>query len=472
MVAKLVPASAVLVVFIHGFKGSADTTFEDFPNRIAHLLSETHPGLAVESVVYPTYDTKGQLATAVDNFLEWLTEKTLELESKPVFDPTTHEPLPASQTGHGGGAGSVKIIIAGHSMGGLVGVDAALAIARSSASAPAVDSDVSPMWPRICGVLAYDTPYFGVHPNTFKHGIDKVSGYVQTASKLSALFAPMGGALAAGWGAKQDERSNRSAAAADPWASWGWGGGGSSSNPSSPSSYSAAPSSSTLGSARAHGGEASSSSSRSVGPNSTSTENDHKNASSPTAGRSTWSSALYAAGGAALLAGGAAAIMNHQQIRQGVGSSYTWVQDHVAFVGNLWDPTAQRERLDSLVALPTILFHCFYTELPPSKSRGQARPRTFIILPPRDASSARSFTPMVNSRAEDEVDAHVSMFSSSKNPLYYQLGQRTVSIISSVLADEAQFGQSSRTQAATEEEPEEAEGLRQGDREATVEPAD
>ncbi|KAE8220930.1 hypothetical protein CF319_g5628 [Tilletia indica] len=31
--------------------------------------------LAIESLVYPTYDTKGRLDTAVDNFIEWLTGK-------------------------------------------------------------------------------------------------------------------------------------------------------------------------------------------------------------------------------------------------------------------------------------------------------------------------------------------------------------------------------------------------------------
>jgi len=79
---------------------------------------------------------------------------------------------------------------------------------------------------------------------------------------------------------------------------------------------------------------------------------------------------------------------------------------------------------------------------------------------------------MLNTKATDEVDAHVSMFSSSKNPLYFALTRKTTAIISAVLSDEAQYGQSSRAQAATEEEPEEAEGLRQGDREATAEPLD
>ncbi|CAD6975746.1 unnamed protein product [Tilletia controversa] len=468
MSSEVVQATALLIVFIHGFKGSADTTFEDFPNRLAHMLGATHPELTIESVVYPTYDTKGRLDAAVDNFIEWLTEKTLEYESKPMLHPMTEEPLPASQTGRGGGAGSLKIIIAGHSMGGLVGVDAALAIARSATPSTASEkssTEITPIWPRVCGVIAYDTPYFGVHPNTFKHGIGKVSEYVQAASALGALFAPMGGALAAGWGARQEANAtgaggggggNRSSptspGGADGWASWAFGGSSTSS---------------TLGSNRAGGGEASTSSSRSLRPNSTA-EEEKTNASA--AARSNWSSALYAAGGAAILAGGAAAFMKQQQIREGVGSSYNYVQDHLAFVGNLWDPEAQRQRLDSLVAMPSILFHCFYTEMPASRALGREQARTFIILPPRGASSSRSFTPMMNSRATDEVDAHVTMFSSIKNPSYFHLGTKSASIISEVLADEAAFGQSSRAQAATDEEPEVAEGLRQGDRGATTEP--
>lgn len=54
-----------------------------------------------------------------------------------------------------GGAGSVKVVLCGHSMGGLVAVDAALEIAKSCDGGSKNDGK---LWPRVCGVIAFDTP--------------------------------------------------------------------------------------------------------------------------------------------------------------------------------------------------------------------------------------------------------------------------------------------------------------------------
>jgi len=45
----------LLVVFIHGFKGT-DTSFEEFPQRLHHLLSESVQPMQVECVVFPAYE--------------------------------------------------------------------------------------------------------------------------------------------------------------------------------------------------------------------------------------------------------------------------------------------------------------------------------------------------------------------------------------------------------------------------------
>lgn len=137
------------------FKGSAETTFLDFPQRLGHLLGETHSGLVVRPVVYPTYDTRGSLSNAVANFVDWLTSETLSLESKPDVDANTGEERPFAETGKGGGRGSVRVVLCGHSMGGLLAVDAALKIA-SNVTSP---SDMAAtIWPRLIAVLAYDSP--------------------------------------------------------------------------------------------------------------------------------------------------------------------------------------------------------------------------------------------------------------------------------------------------------------------------
>jgi hypothetical protein len=42
------------------FKGT-DVTFEEFPDRIKHLVKATLPKVVVKSEVFPVYETKGDL---------------------------------------------------------------------------------------------------------------------------------------------------------------------------------------------------------------------------------------------------------------------------------------------------------------------------------------------------------------------------------------------------------------------------
>lgn len=45
----------LLVVFIHGFKGT-DESFVNFPERLQHVLSETIQHASVECIVFPAYE--------------------------------------------------------------------------------------------------------------------------------------------------------------------------------------------------------------------------------------------------------------------------------------------------------------------------------------------------------------------------------------------------------------------------------
>jgi hypothetical protein len=45
----------LLVVFVHGFKGT-DETFGAFPQRLQHILTETIPKISVECIVFPAYE--------------------------------------------------------------------------------------------------------------------------------------------------------------------------------------------------------------------------------------------------------------------------------------------------------------------------------------------------------------------------------------------------------------------------------
>lgn len=91
----------LLVVFIHGFKGT-DTTFVDFPARLQHVLNETIENVVSECIVFPAYETKGELDAAVERFADWLTTLTVEREVA---------------NGEGGGAGKAKIVLCGHRYG-------------------------------------------------------------------------------------------------------------------------------------------------------------------------------------------------------------------------------------------------------------------------------------------------------------------------------------------------------------------
>lgn len=165
------------------FKGS-DMTFAQFPDRLAHLVQQTHPSMDVEAHVYPTYETRGSLQRAVDAFVEWLAE------------------LVATREAVCGGSGSAGVVLCGHSMGGLVCTDAALALKRNARKGQSA-------WPRVLGVLAYDTPFLGVNPAVFKHQFNTYQGYMDQAKALGAWAVPP---LAAGAAASRGgERSDADA---------------------------------------------------------------------------------------------------------------------------------------------------------------------------------------------------------------------------------------------------------------------
>ncbi|KAG6336531.1 hypothetical protein ID866_2553 [Astraeus odoratus] len=95
-VVRHIPKDILLVIFIHGFKGT-DSTFGSFPSRLEHILTETTSNVIVECIVFPAYETKGELNAAVERFADWLTTLTVQKE-----------------VANGGGAGVAKIVLCGH----------------------------------------------------------------------------------------------------------------------------------------------------------------------------------------------------------------------------------------------------------------------------------------------------------------------------------------------------------------------
>lgn len=194
------PASdLLLLVFIHGFKGD-DETFLQFPQRMQHVLSDTIPDCTVESIVFPVYETKGDLNEAVVRFADWLTTLTVERE-----------------VASGGGAGKAKIVLCGHSMGGILAADTLREFVKTKPDQRA------PLWPKIIACIAYDTPYLGLHPFVFKNSATKATEYVSTARTVgSALLGSF-----AGFGVKKAADSKPAAENTPPppesktsWSNW------------------------------------------------------------------------------------------------------------------------------------------------------------------------------------------------------------------------------------------------------------
>ncbi|KAI0650270.1 hypothetical protein C8Q79DRAFT_901409 [Trametes meyenii] len=345
--AEAVLTDLVLVVFIHGFKGT-DSTFGEFPQRLQHILTESMLNVTVESIVFPAYETKGELNAAVIRFSDWLTDLTVRREVA---------------NGIGGGAGKASTVLCGHSMGGLLAADALIEFVHTR------PDKLAPLWPNIVACIAFDTPYLGLHPFVFKNSATQAASYVRTATSVLSGFK--------GWGARSTATTTTSAVAKGPIA---------------------------------------------AGPSSAA-----QTATANTVWQK-WAPAAYAVGGA-LLAGAAAGTAYYKRDEIGVGAA--WISDHMKYVGNLWNQAELEQRLGKLLEIESrmgVLFHTFYTYLPPNPPTNPDG-RTFAVLPRPNTPLGAHFVANRNTLASDEIQAHTGMFDSKTNDGYYELGLSTAQLV-------------------------------------------
>lgn len=187
---------------------------------------------------------------------------------------------------------SFRIASAPHrivSMGGLLIADAVIAIADSR------HEKTAPLWPRIIACVAFDTPYYGLHPFVFKHSASKAVTYAQAAHQLANNLGLFGSA------------ASSSAAA------------------------------STVPDTKSKTRQESILVQTSQSPQS--------NASSSRSGWAKWAPAALGAVVAGAAAG--AALYKKEELTSSLG----WAGDHLKYVGNLWDDKALRRRVDSLIAI-------------------------------------------------------------------------------------------------------------------------
>ncbi|KAK0903804.1 mitofusin [Friedmanniomyces endolithicus] len=243
-----------------GIAGS-DNTFGHFPQDLASLLHNALPKVDVQSVQYPRFETRGDLRECVAKFKEWLQNKVIDLEVENGTPSPTVEP-------------GVRVILCGHSMGGIVAADTLLSIAgdevvqippsshpndttvttttdqdqprgRSSkptTPAPAEKAEqpapATPppaetsrlFFPYIQAVLAFDTPFLGISPGVLAHGAEeqlyngaKAYKAFDTATQLFGWNSPRSGspqpiadAASKGLSAPESSTSNGSSG-------WAWG---------------------------------------------------------------------------------------------------------------------------------------------------------------------------------------------------------------------------------------------------------
>ncbi|KAI8183502.1 hypothetical protein K4K49_000757 [Colletotrichum sp. SAR 10_70] len=180
----------LLLCFIHGFKGN-DDTFREFPDvsediakrsrghpltflqDLKRVVTKQLPDHRVESIVYPKYETKGELAEATEAFLAW----------------------------------------------GFVAADALFLAVNERAHANPSEDD--PIFPPIQGILTFDTPYNSLARSMFVYGAfsnyQKVSSVFNVMTALSAA-AP---ASLARLGTRRAATSAVASTARNPgWKTW------------------------------------------------------------------------------------------------------------------------------------------------------------------------------------------------------------------------------------------------------------
>lgn len=418
----------LLLCFVHGFKGGADTfgARSQFSQDLRRRIAQGLPNVDVRVAVYPTYDTRGDLAACVARFTEWLLEQVIDLEvaartPSPTVDPSVH------------------CVLIGHSMGGIVAADALLGLAgdkRVGDEEEKLGDELNAMmFPYVQGVLGFDTPYLGIAPGVVAHGAE--GQYVAATAALAQIT----GITDALWGNKKgedDKKQQTNSARALP----------------SSSSNNATKTSKTE--AAAVGGGA---------------------AAAASAASSSWGwgkIAMYAGAGAIASGAAAAAATAAYKRRDQLSEGWTWATSHLEFVNCLARGEVLRARMARMTEANRQLgvgFGNLYTQLgkaaqeaqrkaaslnsnndggrnSPLRSLLPAGERTFCNLP-SGQMPAGVWRPAINDAATDETWAHMSMFDPPQNPNYSTLLRDATTLIVQWTEGSAWYAGSHVTTAAT-----------------------
>ncbi|RPA74168.1 hypothetical protein BJ508DRAFT_418743 [Ascobolus immersus RN42] len=149
------PRKVLLLIFVHGFKGDNDT-FAEFPGYLRDLLRPSIPDdVKIRPLIYPQYETSGELSTCVSAFERWFLGKLTDAEMST-----------------GCGMGSAAAVLIGHSMGGILLADTIIQLGATSQG-------------RVLGLMAFDTPYLGLNPKMVSNTVE---GKWQQVSKAVSMI--------------------------------------------------------------------------------------------------------------------------------------------------------------------------------------------------------------------------------------------------------------------------------------------
>ncbi|ESZ91440.1 hypothetical protein SBOR_8163 [Sclerotinia borealis F-4128] len=380
----------LLLCFIHGFKGDGET-FYTFPQSLQKNVADKLPDDDVELLMYPKYETRGDLLDSTERFLEWLKGKVMEVRKK-----KTQAPWPPNDR-------SVGVVLVAHSMGGFVASDALFSILNDHHDQEDEDSK-HVIFPLIQGLLAFDTPYNGLARSMFVYGAfsqyQKVSSIwnIMSAASAGLISARSLGTISARQAAR---RAGSSVAATTRTASPGW------------KIWEGIAVKSGVVGAIAAGGVAA-----------------YRNREIIISGVKNLNKSSIKDGaeqGYDALGQGLAYIN-----RDSVGQSFAWLSSHLKFVGALMRQKEMVQRLERLSKVEGVGVRNFYTSLGENGywTGGYFVPeRTFCAIPAPEQRSNELFIRNVNGAVEDEVQAHMSMFKPDTNDGYDKLSEQARDLV-------------------------------------------
>jgi hypothetical protein len=323
---------------------------------------------------------------------------------------------------------NVGVVLVAHSMGGFVAVDTLFRILNER---QASESPSSPMFPLIQGILTFDTPFNGLARSMFVYGAFSNYGKVSNvfnvmtavAAAAPASIAKLGLKKSAGRAVSSASRVTRTSNPA--WKAW----------------QLIAVRTGTVG-AIAAGGVAAYTHRKEILEGMRNMRNLNKE--SVVQGYQQSVDAI----------GQGLAYIN----RGNVGRSFAWLSDHFTFVGALLKQAELNRRLERMAALKGVGVADMYASMGENGywSGGYFVPeRTFCAVPARDQPAASLFSRHVIEDAEDEIQAHMSMFKPDKNKNYDVMTSEAAKLAVSWFNDETELFDDPRFALAQSEPSEE-----------------